>query len=224
MTRPSPGKTANDVVHIEVLAKPRKRPRQTRSIVLVDALKKTGRDILEKEGRDAVSLYRLSECAGVAVSSIYEYFPTIESLIGAIFEDYRAECRRLLLEDIQALPLSATLFDGILLALRSGIAALHKWSQIDPDFNVKSAYYDELVRLDLVKPEHFWSSGAMPALFARFPDEILVHDREKAQFLVNEVLLASLRVIALKKPAYLGEADTSLLLARMLHALLTTAE
>jgi hypothetical protein len=40
----------HDVIHVAVPASPRKRPRQGRSIALVDALKKAGWDILERNG------------------------------------------------------------------------------------------------------------------------------------------------------------------------------
>jgi AcrR family transcriptional regulator len=157
----------------------------------------------------------------VAVSSIYEYFPTIESLIAAIYNDYRSEARRELLARIQALPRQARLFDGLLSMLRFGTAALQHWARVDPAFNLKSTYYEELVRLDLIKSENFWSAVAMPALMARFSDEVLVRDRQKASFLAHQVILAIPRAMVIGRPHYLGEADTPVLLARMLHALLT---
>ena len=225
MTKPIEGKSPHDrVLHVHVPAQPRKRPRQARSILLVDALKETGRDILEKEGSAALSASRLSERSGVAVSSIYEYFPTMESLVAAIFHDDRLEMRRQALAKIQALPPSATLFDGIEVMMRIGIAGLHRWSLIDPECNVTSAHYEELVRLDLIKSEPLWSVMVAPALIERFSDEVQVRDREKALFLFDQTLQALSRAIRLEKPAYLGEPDTALLLTRMLHALLTTRD
>src|ERR1700742_2288720 len=87
-----PGKPSpKPMLHLDPPGRPRKQPRQLRSVALVDALKEACRDILEKEGHGALSLHRVSEQAGVAVSSIYEYFPTLESLIAAIFYDFRRE-------------------------------------------------------------------------------------------------------------------------------------
>jgi AcrR family transcriptional regulator len=217
---PKPGLPKN-ILRFEAPATPRKRPRQSRSIALVDALKKAGRDILEREGREALTVYRLSEDAGVAVSSIYEYFPTIESLIAAIFDQYRLERRQRLLEQIAALPPTARLFDGLLLVLRTGLALLHSFSQLDPAFNVKAIQYDELVRLDLIRPDNFWSACATPALLTRFAGELLVQDQEKAHFLVYQTLMALPRAIVLEKPEYLSEPDTALLLAGMLNTMLT---
>lgn len=192
--------------------------------MLVDALKKTGWEILEKEGREALSLERLSMRSGVAVSSIYEYFPTIESLVAAVFDDFRAQARRRLVEELRVLPPATTLYEGITLMLRIGIPMLHKWVQLDRDLFVKSSHYDELVRLDLVKPEQYWTSIATDALLERFPDEVVVRDRAKARFLAFHTILALPRAMALMRPECLGEADTQVMLARMLHALLTTAD
>ncbi|HEF4760879.1 TPA: TetR/AcrR family transcriptional regulator [Pseudomonas putida] len=232
MTRPVPGhegkgsrgQNGSDNVVVELPARPRKRPKQARSVALVDALKTAGRLILESEGREALSIYRLSDYSGVAISSIYEYFPTIESLIAAIFDDYRADTRQQMIASLQALPTSATLYDGIEMVLRTGLAALHRWLQIDSQLSIKSAYYGELVRLDIVKPERFWISVVIPALVQRFSDQVLVRDREKAGFLAYQVVTALPRALLIEKPQYLLDTDTVRLLTRMLHALLTTAD
>lgn len=213
-----------DTLQIALPARPRKRPRQERSVLLVNALKKAGWQILEKEGRDALTLERLSVRSGVAVSSIYEYFPTMESLVVAIFDDFRAEARRRLVEELQALPLSTKLFDGIMLLLSIGIPMLHKWVRLDRELFVKSSHYDELVRLDLVKPEQYWTSLATDALMERFPDEVRVQDRAKARFLAFHTILALPRAMALMRPEYLNDEDTQMLMGRMLHGLLTAPD
>lgn len=203
-------------------ARPRKQPKQARSVALVDALKTAGWEILEREGREALSIYRLSDYSGVAISSIYEYFPTIESLIGAIFEDYRAEIRQQIIANIHELPASTTLYGGIEMVLRTGLAALHRWVRIDSQLSVKAAYYSELVRLEMVKPERFWISMVIPALVQRFSSEVQVSDRAKAGFLAYQAVTALPRALLIEQPAYLLEEDTVRMLARMLHALLTT--
>ncbi|HWD34408.1 MAG TPA: TetR/AcrR family transcriptional regulator [Pseudomonas sp.] len=218
------GQGSHDNVVVELPARPRKQPKQARSVALVEALKTAGREILEGEGREALSIYRLSDYSGVAISSIYEYFPTIESLIGAIFEDYRANARLQVIASIDALPASATLYDGIEIILRTGLSALHRWMQVDSEQSIKAAYYGELVRLEIVKPERFWISIVIPALVQRFSDQVLVRDREKAGFLAYQAVTALPRALLIEKPHYLIEETTVLMLARMIHALLTTQD
>lgn len=224
MADSSRGRGSEDTVLVTLPARPRKRPKQARSVALVEALKTAGREVLEREGREALTIYRLSDYSGVATSSIYEYFPTIESLIGAIFEDYRADVRQQMIANLYALPASATLHDGIEMVLRTGLGALHRWLQIDSQLSIKAAYYGELVRLEIVKPERFWISMVIPALVQRFSDQVLVRDRDKAGFLAYQAVTALPRALLIERPDYLLQDDTVRMLARMLHALLTTAD
>ncbi|MET0379478.1 MAG: TetR/AcrR family transcriptional regulator [Spongiibacteraceae bacterium] len=73
---------------------PRKMPRQQRSIALVNALKDACLQILREEGADALTVARLSEVSGVAVVSMYEYFPTVEAVTAAAFRAVIAQLMR----------------------------------------------------------------------------------------------------------------------------------
>ncbi|AWY44298.1 TetR family transcriptional regulator [Pseudomonas putida] len=210
-------------VHVEVPAEPRKAPRQARSVALVTAVKQTALKIIDSEGREALSAVRLAEDSGVAISSIYEYFPTMEALIAAIFDDYRTQAHAELFASIIALPPDTTLYEGILLALRVVLASHYKKTLLDPQFSVRSTHYDELVRLDVVKAKQLWPATASSALMQRFASEITVKNRDKAEFLVYQTLSAITRALLLEKPAYLTDADTPKMMARMLHAMLTDA-
>ncbi|MCY1440629.1 Bacterial regulatory protein, tetR family [compost metagenome] len=209
------------VLKVEIPAQPRKAPRQARSVALVTALKQAAREIIENEGRDALNTAHLAAYAGVGISSIYEYFPTMEALIAAIFDDYRAQARTELFAGIMALPPDASLLDGILLALRAVLASHRKKTLLDPVFCVRSTHYDELVRLDVVKAKQLWTTTASSALMKRFASEVRVKDREKAEFLVFQTLTALPRAILLEKPDYLTDEETPRMMARMLYALLT---
>ena len=213
--------TDDSMLLVEIPAQPRKAPRQARSVALVTALKQAARQIIDNEGREALNTAHLAACSGVAMSSIYEYFPTMEALIAAVFDDYRAQARTELYADIMALPPEATLLDGILLALRAVLTSHHKKTLLDPAFSVRSTHYDELVRLDVVKAKQLWTTTASSALMARFASEIRVKDREIAEFLVYQTLTALPRAILLERPGYLTNEDTPRLMARMLYALLT---
>lgn len=217
---PAASTAADSLLRVELPARQRKRPRQARSVALVDALKAAGRDILENEGRAALSVHRLAEHAGVAISSIYEYFPTIESLIAAIFDDYRVTARSEVMRCIEQLPPSARLMDGIETILGVGLASLRRWLAIDSEYSVKAVYYAELVRLEMVESEPFWSSQVIPALMQRFADEVRVDNREIAGFLAYQAVLALPRALVIERPEFLREAESVRLLARMLHALL----
>ncbi|MCY1401864.1 hypothetical protein D9M71_169890 [compost metagenome] len=221
LIRGNNGAGGDSVLQVEIPAKPRKEPRQARSVALVTALKQTARQIIENEGREALTPLRLAEDSGVANSSIYEYFPTMEALIAAIFDDYRAEARNNLFADIMAMPPEATLNDGLLLALRAVLAAHTKKTLFDPLFSVRSTHYEELVRLDLVKSRQLWSTTVSASMMKRFASEVRVKDREMAEFMVYQTLSALPRAMVLERPGYLTNENTPKMMTRMLHALLT---
>ena len=85
-----------------------------------------------------------------------------------------------------ALPPSAGLFEGILSLLQFGTAALQKWARVDREFNLKATYYEELVRLDLVKSENFWSAEyqAHPNGATALESVVIVCDEPAEQHIV----------------------------------------
>lgn len=223
MSKASPARDDVDDVlrRLRFPARPRKEPRQARSIAMVNALRETGRKILEEQGRQALTLFNLSERSGVASSSIYEYFPSMDALVAVIFDDLRQESRTQLITGLATLPDTARLLDGLLFSIRLGLKAHHKRLQLAAEFSVRSAQYDELVRLDLVEAQHVWTASVAPALLKRFPQEVCVQSVEKALFLAFQALLALPRAIVVERPDYLAEDDTAQLLAHMIYALLT---
>ncbi|MNE35033.1 hypothetical protein D3C80_1287760 [compost metagenome] len=100
----------------------------------------------------------------------------------------------------------------------------YKKTLFDPVFSVRSTHYDELVRLDLVQAKQLWTTSATSTLMSRFASEIKVKNRDKVEFLAYQTLLALPRAMLLERPGYLTDQDTPLLMARMLHALLTTSD
>lgn len=73
-----------DVPHAKT--EPRKRPRQSRSRVLYDALIESTSRLLASEGLAAVTTAKVAELAGVSIGSLYQYFPSREALIAALIE------------------------------------------------------------------------------------------------------------------------------------------
>lgn len=70
---------------------PRKSPRQRRSQATVGFILEAARRILYEEGADALTTRRVAEQSGVAVGSLYQYFPNRDSILARLAED---EARR----------------------------------------------------------------------------------------------------------------------------------
>lgn len=213
--------TIEKSVSIEVPARARKAPKQERSFALVNALREACLEILEREGRDALTVNAIAERAGVGVSSLYEYYPTLEALLTEVFGAIKLELRNVAIERLQKLPNDARLIDGIETVLEVAMELLDRWAKVDAEFFAKFTRYDELVRLDLIMTEKTLASTVIDSLFIRFETEITVHDREKARFFLHQSLLSLMRATALLRPEYLYANETLKLLGRMFQALLT---
>ncbi|NUO50489.1 MAG: TetR/AcrR family transcriptional regulator [Polyangiaceae bacterium] len=66
--------------------KPRKRPRQARSKVTVDAILTAAARILVDVGYDRANVNEIARRAGVSIGSLYQYYPTKEALMNAVVE------------------------------------------------------------------------------------------------------------------------------------------
>ena len=70
---------------------PRRVPRQDRSRFLVDVIRTAALRILREEGMDALTTNRIASVAGVAVASVYQYFPNKEAILASVYEELTRE-------------------------------------------------------------------------------------------------------------------------------------
>ncbi|MEX3011532.1 TetR/AcrR family transcriptional regulator [Hoeflea sp. TYP-13] len=92
---------------------PRKKPRQARSTVTVDAVLEAAARILQEGGLDALNTNEIARRAGVSVGSLYQYFPTKEAVLAEIIRRKRLRLFNGLtaaLEETRGRPLEITIF------------------------------------------------------------------------------------------------------------------
>jgi AcrR family transcriptional regulator len=70
---------------------PRKTASQERSRATVDALVDATARVLIKEGYDRASTNKIAAKAGVSIGSLYQYFPSKESLVAAVIAQHSQE-------------------------------------------------------------------------------------------------------------------------------------
>lgn len=74
---------------------PRRTPRQERSHFTVEAIFEAVARIVSAEGEAGLTTNRIAETAGVSVGSLYQYFPSKESILAAMLDQH---CDRVMLE------------------------------------------------------------------------------------------------------------------------------
>jgi AcrR family transcriptional regulator len=65
-------------------ARPRKKPRQERSLVTYDAILEAATRIFGERGYAGATTNDIAELAGVSIGSLYQYFPNKDALISAL--------------------------------------------------------------------------------------------------------------------------------------------
>ena len=66
----------------------RKEPNQDRAIDTMDSILKATAHILEKEGFEKTSTNKIAAKAGVSIGSLYQYFPTKDSILALLMDRY----------------------------------------------------------------------------------------------------------------------------------------
>jgi AcrR family transcriptional regulator len=70
---------------------PRKAPKQQRAKFTVDAILDATARILVKRGYAGATTNRIAETAGVSIGSLYQYFPSKESIVAALLDRHIRE-------------------------------------------------------------------------------------------------------------------------------------
>src|SRR5271168_2785812 len=73
----------------------RRRPKQRRARVTVEAVLDAVIRILKREGFSAITTNRIAEVAGVSIGSVYQYFPDKRAIFAALHERHIEEIDRL---------------------------------------------------------------------------------------------------------------------------------
>lgn len=90
----------------------RKRPTQSRSRALVEAVEQACLQILDEAGEGALTINRVAEISGVAVGSIYQYFPNKDAIVALLYErvlDEESEALLRLRQRLVGVPLKLAL-------------------------------------------------------------------------------------------------------------------
>ncbi|KIG16055.1 Transcriptional regulator, TetR family protein [Enhygromyxa salina] len=198
-----------------VKTEPRKRPKQSRSRVLYDALiEATGR-LLASEGVAAVTTARVAELAGVSIGSLYQYFPSREALIAAVID---AKLER----DMQEL---VPILDGLrLVALDQAVRGLVEVAV--RYYRDETPLYREMVAaLAAVDREahvrRLLEGFDKVIVVVLEPHRAALHDGfERSAWIMREMLISCVRAAAREHPETLADGYLAARLEAMCRGLL----
>lgn len=201
---------------------PRKRPRQSRSQHLVQAIREACLKILEQEGPDRLTTQRIADVAGVNIASVYQYFPNKEAVLAEVFEEQVAQLAEQAgkefsrIQRLSEQSLEATLADIIDMEVR----LLSQLYRTYPDFYLQYRnsfdIFGRVNQLTQARANPSWESW-FPQFLRMHSTRLRAGDIDTMAFVARQSLEACLlaalseRPEALAEPPFKGEILTLLL-------------
>ena len=116
---------------MKINVKPRRIPAQQRAKFTVNIIKEAATHILVEQGYEKFTTNKVATRGGVSIGSLYQYFPSKESLIAAIKQDHFIELRQLMLTAYESTlhkPLEEAVRQFVLAAINGHLIApeLHR--------------------------------------------------------------------------------------------------
>lgn len=216
----------NDPTSLHLAPRPKKTPKQGRSVHLVAAIREACLRILDSEGVDALTTNRIAEVAGVGVSSVYQYFPNKEAILAAVYDDLLArEGAALNAPDGAAQPQASP--QALQFLIQRGIDQRRRFLRLAPDFYRK--YHREFqlaARFGADTPEQglHRAMAAAGIMFEQLGEALRVPNDRVAQFLFIRGVGAIIDRAAEEEPDLLDDPDFHAALTDMVTGYLLRRE
>ena len=210
------GSRSSDPKRAEMRAKnaPRKQPVQARSRTMVESILRATARILIRQSYAELTTNAVAEEAGASVGSLYQYFPSKESLVAALLE--RHLDRRLTLVHNELAELAVLPVERAMPRFVEAMLAQH---QIDPE--LQRVFLEQLPRIgDFVRIDS--STSEIQRRIAEYlvahAAEIGPQQHELTAFMLVQSVLAMIRAAAAQRPELLREPSFAAEVASMLIA------
>jgi len=193
----------------EKLPEPRKRPKQSRSKELVEAIRQACLHILEMEGPDKLTTHRIAEVAGVNIGSLYQYFPNKDAVVAEVYNaKLAAEAEETLRLSIEFERLADHSLEETLRAIvRIEVELQLRLLRLDEEFYKKyhrALDVHSVVDRGAVALEQPSMDEWFPTLLERHRERLCVDDLALATFLATRTLEGVLRATVDENPDLLA--------------------
>ncbi len=99
--------------------RPLKRPKQKRSLETFNAILEAALLLLKSEGYAVFTTNKIAEKAGVSISSLYQYFPNKEAILGELIIDFIKDQDESIIGKLDELPEESTFKDNLFCLISS---------------------------------------------------------------------------------------------------------
>ncbi|WP_186453981.1 TetR/AcrR family transcriptional regulator [Denitratisoma sp. DHT3] len=201
------------------LPKPRKTPRQQRSQATVGYIVEAARQILYSEGVEAVTTRRVAERSGVAVGSLYQYFPNRDAILARLAEEEvirESAAMQQYFNEIRKLPIH----EHLLLVSNRIVETERRMLAFGGDFYRRYVqHYQVVQRVGKINAGEILDVETLlldsQKNLELHGDEICETDLKLAAYLLARGIPAMLRSMVSERPELLASPRLSLILSRL---------
>lgn len=200
--------TAINLSASEMPPRPRKLPQQGRSRLLFEAIKQSCRIILEQEGSQKLTATRISEVSGVAMGSIYQYFPNVDAIVAAVFEDMTQEQLDIARRRLESEWMEAPLERSLTSVYRGALRFHQKMLRLDRDFYCRyHSWFDLHVRFNEAQGDPEASVRVIQKLLERNQESYPCRDPAMMAFVISKAGRAVVQESLRHRPEYLEDPE-----------------
>lgn len=193
---------------LHLAPRPRKQPKQSRSVQLVAAIRGACLRILDHEGAAALNTNRIAEVAGVGVASVYQYFPNKDAILACVYDEL-LERERVAITDLFREVATRNGREALGSLIDHGIDSRRRLLAMAPDFYRKYHREFQLTPRGIARGEDPHSLALSMAstgeMFARFGTRLRVPNDTSAQFIFTRGIGAMIDRAAEDAPALLDD-------------------
>jgi AcrR family transcriptional regulator len=174
----------------------RKKPRQERSVAMVETLLEAATRVFVKEGYAKATTNRIAAAAGVSVGSLYQYFPSKDAIAVELLRRYRDGLVQLVAERLQSADRQS--FESVVHDL---LGALVRAENINPALHrvLIEQVLRTSARREMLGFEERLEEVLASALRAA---QASVPDYELAAFILVRVVLSVVQSVVVDRPKY----------------------
>lgn len=193
---------------LHLAPRPRKQPKQSRSMHLVAAIRGACLRLLDQEGAAALNTNRIAEVAGVGVASVYQYFPNKDAILACVYDEL-LERERMAITGLFRDVAARSSRDALESLVDHGIDSRRRLLAMAPDFYRKYHREFQLAPGSIARGEDPGSLGrsmtSTSEMFARFGARLRAPNDISAQFIFTRGIGAIIDRAAEDAPALLDD-------------------
>ncbi len=191
---------------------PRKTAKQQRSKAMVEAILEGAARVLVRMGYDKASTNKIAETAGVSIGSLYQYFPTKESIVAALIEKHILLETEQMQKKIQDLENEKA--EIILQRFVQFVMGL--WGK---NKTLRRVFIEQVPQIGKSKSVYQYEDKIGSQLYLVLLNSLnqkIPQDFELRSFIVTKSIMGVIRSATLQHPGYLDQEDVSNQISKMI--------